>query len=124
MGGLDKWSLAHDLRAVWPRVNEPAVGIVGSIVWNDFPALNITLPYLMPEGIDLAFEGQATAPADGNSTMASEPLEAHNLAHHGDIEHYAVISYAISVKRIADRLDRLVALAEIVVKWHRVSNEE
>ena len=47
--------------------------------------------------------------------MASEPLEAHNLAPSGDIEHYAVISQAISLKRIADKMDLLVSLVEMVV---------
>ena len=47
--------------------------------------------------------------------MASEPLEAHNLAQNGDIEHYAVISQAISLKRIADKMDLLVSLVEMVM---------
>ena len=48
--------------------------------------------------------------------MAYEsPLEAHGLAQNGDIEHYAVISQAISLKRIADKMDLLVSLVEMVV---------
>ena len=48
--------------------------------------------------------------------MASEsPLEAHNLAHGGCVEDYAIISQAISVKRIADKMDLLVSLVEMVV---------
>ena len=45
--------------------------------------------------------------------MASEPLEAHNLARSGEID--AVISQAISLKRIADKMDLLVSLVEMVV---------
>ena len=47
--------------------------------------------------------------------MAYESLEPHNLAHTGDIERYAVISQAISLKRIADKMDLLVSLVEMVV---------
>lgn len=31
-----------------------------SITWDNFPSLNITPSYLMPEGVDLTFEGQST----------------------------------------------------------------
>jgi hypothetical protein len=33
----------------------------GSIVWNSFPSLNVTAPYLGPDGIRLALEGESTA---------------------------------------------------------------
>lgn len=32
----------------------------GSVVWNDFPQLNITAPFLGKEGIRLALEGEST----------------------------------------------------------------
>lgn len=35
--------------------------IKASVVWNDFPGLNITAPYLGRDGISLALEGQSTA---------------------------------------------------------------
>ena len=47
--------------------------LIASIVWNDFPALNITPPYLMPEGIDLAFEGQATAMLPSMTGLITSP---------------------------------------------------
>lgn len=49
--------------------------LVASIVWNDFPALNITPSFLLPEGIDLTLEGQATTvyPSMTGTVNSPEP---------------------------------------------------
>ena len=43
-----------------------------------------------------------------------EALEAHNLTQ-GDSVEYAAVSQAISTKRIADKMDLLVSLVEMVL---------
>lgn len=35
--------------------------VKGSVTWNNFPALNVTAPFLDKEGINLRKEGEATA---------------------------------------------------------------
>jgi hypothetical protein len=44
-----------------PQVNQGTLNrLVASITWPNFPSLNITPPFLGPEGIHLTFEGDAT----------------------------------------------------------------
>ena len=45
----------------------------GSVIWNNFPALNVTAPYLHKEGIRLALEGEATVYIDTMTGGVTSP---------------------------------------------------
>ena len=47
--------------------------LIGSLVWTDFPTLNVTPSYLLPEGIDLAFEGEATVLLPSMTGLVTSP---------------------------------------------------
>jgi hypothetical protein len=48
-----------------------------SVIWNDFPALNVTAPYLHKEGIRLALEGESTLliPTMTGTVTSPEPYQ-------------------------------------------------
>jgi len=52
-----------------------------SVVWRDFPQLNVTPPYLGKEAIRLAFEGTATLPINTmtGAVMSPEPYQVVRL---------------------------------------------
>jgi hypothetical protein len=44
-----------------PNVSQGTLNrLIASVIWTDFPQLNVTAPYLGEEGIHLAFEGEST----------------------------------------------------------------
>lgn len=45
----------------------------GSVVWNDFPSLNVTAPYLGQAGISLSFGGPATSQLPTMTGVAQSP---------------------------------------------------
>ncbi|SRR6266550_3451946 len=49
--------------------------LLASVVWNNFPALNVTPSYLMPEAIDMTLEGVMTTmiPAMTGFVTSPEP---------------------------------------------------
>lgn len=55
-----------------------------SVIWDNFPQLNVTASFLMPEGIDLTFEGQSTAvlPTMTGVVTSPEPYQIVRLAIH------------------------------------------
>ena len=53
--------------------------LLASIIWNDYPSLNITASFLAPEAIDLTLEGSATLPLPTMTGIVTSP-EPYQLA--------------------------------------------
>lgn len=58
--------------------------LIASVVWNSFPTLNVTAPYLGEEGITLGLEGESTAflPTLTGAVTSPEPYMMVNLSIH------------------------------------------
>jgi hypothetical protein len=57
-----------------PNISQGTLNrIRGSLQWNDFPALNITASYLMPEGFTLAFSGEITDNLPSMTGLVTSP---------------------------------------------------
>ena len=71
--------------AVNPLVDQGQLNrIRGSVNWNNFPALNVTAPYLGSEGISLGLEGESTVffPTMTGAVTSREPYMMIRLTMH------------------------------------------
>jgi hypothetical protein len=58
--------------------------LIGSLIWVDAPELNVTASFLMPEGMDINFEGSATDPLNSMTgiVMSPAPYQVARVAVH------------------------------------------
>ena len=58
--------------------------VVGSVIWQNFPALNVTAPFLGREGIRLALDGESTTfiPTMTGTVTSPEPYMMISLTMH------------------------------------------